>query len=139
MSALMKIVPIILRVVQLAPQIQQALRLGQPSLDATLAGSPDLIPVLKQLGISLFPGIKDQLAHVAGAQALFDPTGVKWIQLSLNLLGANPQLVVDGSYGPATKAAVTKFQTEHSLVVDGFAGEATGNALRAALAALPHA
>ena len=136
MLSLIEALPIILRVVQLAPQIQQSLRLGQPALDSTLATAPDLIPLLQQMGTSLFPGIANNLSHVAGAQALFDPTGVKWVQLSLNLLGANPQLVVDGKYGPATKAAVTKFQQEHGLVVDGFAGEATGAALRAALAAL---
>jgi peptidoglycan hydrolase-like protein with peptidoglycan-binding domain len=136
MLSLIEALPIIPRVVQLAPQIQQALRLGQPALDASLATAPDLMPLLQEIGKSLFPGIANQLSHVAGAQALFDPTGVKWIQLALNLLGANPQLVVDGRYGPATRAAVTKFQTEHSLVVDGWAGEATGNALRAALATL---
>jgi murein L,D-transpeptidase YcbB/YkuD len=138
MLSLIEALPIILRVVQLAPQIQQALRLGQPALDATLATAPDLMPLLQQIGTGLFPGIAQNLSHVAGAQTLFDPTGVKWTQLALNLLGANPQLVVDGSYGPATKAAVTKFQTQHGLAADGWAGEVTGNALRTALAALQH-
>ena len=135
MLSLIEALPIILRVVQLAPQIQQSLRLGRPALDDSLSTAPDLMPLLQQMGTTLFPGIAGHLSHVAGAQALFDPTGVKWIQLSLNLLGANPQLVVDGRYGPITKAAVTKFQEEHGLVADGFAGDMTGNALRAALAA----
>jgi peptidoglycan hydrolase-like protein with peptidoglycan-binding domain len=33
---------------------------------------------------------------------------------------------------------VTKFQTEHGLAVDGWAGEATQNKLRDALAVLQH-
>jgi murein L,D-transpeptidase YcbB/YkuD len=136
MLSLIEFLPIILRIVQLAPQIQQSLRLGQPALDATLAAAPDLIPLLQQIGTSMFPDIATQLSHVASAQALFDPTGVKWIQLALNLLGADPPLVVDGNYGPNTRAAVSKFQTEHALVVDGFAGDNTQNALRAAIAAL---
>jgi murein L,D-transpeptidase YcbB/YkuD len=135
MLPLIEFLPIILRVVQAAPQIQQALRLGQPALDANLATMPDLKVLLQQLGKSQFPGISDALSHVAGAQALFDPTGIKWVQLSLNLLGANPQLVVDGSYGPATKLAVTGFQKQHNLAVDGWAGDATQDALRSALAA----
>src|SRR5262249_2831096 len=39
MLSLIEALPIILRVVQLAPQIQQALRLGQPALDASLAAA----------------------------------------------------------------------------------------------------
>jgi peptidoglycan hydrolase-like protein with peptidoglycan-binding domain len=143
MLPFIEFLPIILRVVQAAPQLQQALRLGQSALDNSLATTPDLKFLLQQLGQSQFPGIPTELSHIAGAQTLFDPTGAKWVQLSLNkwvqlslnLLGAQPQLAVDGSYGPATKDAVAKFQAEHGLVVDGWAGDATGNALRAALAA----
>jgi murein L,D-transpeptidase YcbB/YkuD len=130
-AALLEILPIILRFVQLAPQLQAALQLGQ--LDSALKLAPDLAVVLKQLGKLQFPGIADQLAHVAGAQALFDMTTVKWVQLSLNLLGADPKLLIDGSYGPATREAVKKFQTAHSLTPDGWAGEKTQDALREAL------
>lgn len=38
-------------------------------------------------------------------------------------------LVVDGAFGALTKAAVTKFQTENSLTVDGICGKATWTAL----------
>jgi peptidoglycan hydrolase-like protein with peptidoglycan-binding domain len=142
MFPLIEFLPIILRFVQAAPQLQQALRVGQSALDDRLAATPDLKLLLQQLGQSQFPGIPNELSHIIGAQTLFDPAGAKWVQsslnkwvqLSLNLLGAQPQLAVDGSYGPATKAAVAKFQSEHGLVVDGWAGDATGDALRAALA-----
>src|SRR6185369_3234851 len=56
-----------------------------------------------------------------------------WLQNSLNNLGANPQLVVDGSVGPATRNAVRAFQLAQGLVVDGLVGPATFAALDKAL------
>ncbi|MFT8640080.1 peptidoglycan-binding protein [Bifidobacterium sp.] len=44
-------------------------------------------------------------------------------QRLLNVYGY--KLVVDGSYGPATRAAVANFQKTHGLTVDGYAGPAT--------------
>lgn len=58
-----------------------------------------------------------------------------WLQTSLNKLGANPQLEVDGIVGPATRNAVRAFQDAKGLVVDGLVGPATFAALDAALAA----
>jgi lysozyme family protein len=66
---------------------------------------------------------------------------VAWLQAALNALGASPALVLDGDYGPATRFAVTKFQTarravDNVTIIDGFAGPATTAALAAALASL---
>lgn len=58
-----------------------------------------------------------------------------WLQTSLNKLGANPQLIVDGTVGPATRNAVRAFQMAQSLVVDGLVGPATFTALDKALVA----
>jgi cell wall-associated NlpC family hydrolase len=52
-----------------------------------------------------------------------DGQDVKEIQAKLQTLGYN--ISVDGSYGPATAAAVKKFQAEHSLTADGAIGEQT--------------
>ncbi len=57
-----------------------------------------------------------------------------WLQASLNKLGANPQIEVDGIVGPATRNAVRAFQLSQGLVADGLVGPATFAALDAALA-----
>lgn len=56
-----------------------------------------------------------------------------WLQQSLNVLGADPQLVADGSYGPLTAAAVRTFQASHGLIVDGRADADTIAAIERAL------
>lgn len=52
---------------------------------------------------------------------------VKQLQARLNELGYN--LVVDGSFGPATDRAVRDFQKKKGLVVDGYVGPATRKSL----------
>lgn len=44
------------------------------------------------------------------------------IQQKLNDLGAKPPLVVDGSWGPKSQAALRAFQAAHGLTVDGVPG-----------------
>ena len=55
---------------------------------------------------------------------------VKQLQEALNDLGADPQLVVDGRYGPNTKQAVREFQTAAGIKVDGIAGPVTEAAIK---------
>ena len=59
--------------------------------------------------------------------------GTIWVQQSLNHLGTEPGLTVDGGYGPATVAAVKAFQTAHGLGDDGKIGPLTIAAIEAAL------
>jgi peptidoglycan hydrolase-like protein with peptidoglycan-binding domain len=54
------------------------------------------------------------------------------VQVALNMTDG-AKLGVDGKYGPATRAAVEKFQRSHGLTVDGWAGVNTKDALRAEL------
>jgi murein L,D-transpeptidase YcbB/YkuD len=68
---------------------------------------------------------------------MFDPVRVKCLQTALNVLGANPPLDIDGEYGPMTKDAVLEFQKTHDLVADGWAGDATHDALQLALSKKP--
>lgn len=59
-----------------------------------------------------------------------------WVQRALNKLGTEPPLIVDGSFGPVTVAAVKAFQQAHGLEVDGKVGPQTIAAIEQALAAL---
>jgi putative chitinase len=62
----------------------------------------------------------------------------RWLQQSLNDLGAEPAILIDGRYGPATTEAVKWFQGLASLKVDGVAGEVTHAAIKLRLAAKHH-
>lgn len=57
----------------------------------------------------------------------------EWLQNSLNRLGADPQLEVDGVVGAATRNAVRAFQLSQNLAADGIAGPLTIAAIEAAL------
>lgn len=133
MEQLIRFLPIIFRLINMAPQIQQAIRVGTPTVKAVEDNARDLLPLLGQIGKQMFPGIDDSLAPAAAATTMFDPVRVKWLQTALNLLGANPPLDVDGEYGPNTKTAVLQFQETHRLVADGWAGDVTHEALQLAL------
>ncbi len=62
-----------------------------------------------------------------------EANGMYWVQRSLNLLGALPQLEVDGIYGDNSKRALRDFQAQHSLKRTGTPNRATVAAIRAAL------
>ena len=56
-------------------------------------------------------------------------SAVAELQRELNAALGGPKLVVDGDFGPRTKAAVEAFQREHGLEVDGIVGPQTEAAL----------
>lgn len=100
--------------------------------------SPTLGSIISSIGAELFPQASSTLQKVGGIIAAFDPNTTKWLQASLNsVLALSPPLVVDGSYGPKTKAAVQQFQTTYKLSVDGIAGTITQAAINAVLSKLP--
>ncbi len=133
MELLIKLLPIIFRAINAAPQIQQAIRVGTPIDKAVELNARDLLPLLAQIGKQMFPTIDDSLAPAAAASTMFDPIRIKWIQTALNAIGANPPLDVDGEYGPMTTEAVLQFQKAQGLVADGWAGDTTHAALQLAL------
>lgn len=61
----------------------------------------------------------------------------KWLQASLNKLGATPQLAEDGVVGPALRDAIRAFQRKNNLDDDGLVGPATMRELILDLAAVP--
>ena len=79
-------------------------------------------------------GLGEMAVEPASAPAAVSPSpvpasthayDVKWIQNSLNSLGAEPPLDADNDYGPQTLMAVKRFQALHGLTVDGVAGKET--------------
>ncbi|MBF6561467.1 MAG: peptidoglycan-binding protein, partial [Candidatus Binataceae bacterium] len=60
--------------------------------------------------------------------------GTAWLQTSLNRLGTEPPLIIDGSFGPLTAAAVTAFQQAHGLEADGKLSPQTVASIEQALA-----
>lgn len=101
----------------------------------TIAGP--LLPILEQAGSQFFPKVAPELQAAATVMSQFDPSVTKWLQKALNqVLQPSPNLVVDGQYGPKTKAAVEQMQAKLGLKVDGWAGTLTQAAIQAALSAL---
>jgi murein L,D-transpeptidase YcbB/YkuD len=137
LELLLKLLPIIFRAINVAPQVQQAIRIGTPMVKAVEENAGDLLPLLGQIGKQMFPNIDDRFAPAAAASTMFDPIRVKWLQTTLNVLGANPPLDVDGEYGPNTKTAVLEFQKSHGLASDAWAGDLTHAALQLALSKMP--
>ena len=87
-----------------------------------------------------FIGLSERTAWLARWKAALNNQGAAahgtvWLQQSLNKLGAEPHLIVDGSFGLATVAAVKAFQQANGLDADGKVGPQTMAALEQGLAA----
>jgi putative chitinase len=89
-----------------------------------------------------FIGLAGRTAWLARWKAAFklksaDPAvrGPSWLQQSLNKLGAEPPLTVDGSFGPVTASALRAFQRTHDLEPDGKLEPLTIAAIEKVLAA----
>jgi hypothetical protein len=85
LQLLIKLLPIIFRAINAAPQIQQAIRIGTPIDKAVEENAGDLLPLLGEIGKQMFPGIDDRFAPAAAASTMFDPIRVKWLQTALNV------------------------------------------------------
>ena len=129
-----KLLALLPTLIKAAPQIQAAASQGATAVNNILTQHPDLLPILKQVGTSLFPDVAPDLQHIAAAQAVFDPA---WIEEAQRLLNskAHAGIGVDGIVGPLTKAATKAFQAAHQPAagpVDGWPGTKTMAVLRAA-------
>ena len=116
---IVKLLPIVFRLVRMSSELRTATRLSQPTIDELKGALPTLIPVLKRLLNSLLPELQKQLA--GGSEG--SKYDVRWLQESLNKLGDN--IEVDGEYGEETRVAVMRFQKKSNLEVDGWAGTVT--------------
>lgn len=132
----------ILNLIQTAFSVRQTIRDGGDFQTILTKVLPQIVPIVGQIGNTLFPGLTQQQQTQAGIQVMFDSDKTKWIQATLNKL-TNAGLAVDGKYGNATKSAVTAFQAGRKdadgnpLQVDGWAGLKTQAVMTAELAKLP--
>ncbi len=103
----------------------------EPIVDKQL-GCAGLILAMMNLDSSItFDG---STAPAAGPGEVLD---ARWLQTSLNPLGATPPLVVDGILGAATRTALRAFQKSKSgLTANGIAKADTVDAIKQALKAI---
>ena len=78
--------------------------------------------------VSTFGGACPYKEPVKNLKRLSNWDGVRWLQFWLRLWGYD--LVIDGSFGDKTAAAVRDVQKRRGLKVDGVAGEKTRAALK---------
>lgn len=78
----------------------------------------------------VWPLLKTDSQPIEPWKASDEDDHVKWLQEALNHLGADPKLLVDGRYGPATQRAVKVFQAAGGVMVDGIAGPITEAAIK---------
>lgn len=96
-----------------------------------------MVALVPRLAIGGMPTVAPSTVPIVPADPPEGVSDATFVQETLNRLGYRPPLVVDGSYGKLTRAAVRTFQKDHGLHVDGLAGETeTLPALRKAAAAL---
>lgn len=126
-----------------------ARRLGEPfargaALPASAAGrageAAQAAGGAAQSGAARAPEGYDALDGARGGQYLRRGSSgpeVEALQRALNAAGVAPPLAVDGKLGPATEAAIKKFQQEHGCAVDGVVGPETMGALDRALGLPP--
>jgi hypothetical protein len=134
----LKLLPLLFRLIELAPKIRDGLRGGGSIVDLLRTLGPDILKFIQSIGEQLFPNIPPEGQVEVGALKTFDQVKVRWLQESLNKLGiAVPPLGVDGDYGQKTKDAVAKFQKAHGLLDDGWMGQITEAAIATELAKTP--
>lgn len=110
-------------------------KVGDTNFDpSTSAGDPDIKEALKAIG----QGERLQASNGHGSLRLGSHGDkVMHLQADLATLGFTgthgSALHPDGDFGPHTRTAVKKFQTEHHMTSDGIAGPKTLDALRTAM------
>ena len=83
------LLPLLFKLIVIAPQIQNAIKTGIPIVDAVMRASPDLLPLLEQIGKTVFPQLSGTNAQWAAGNMIFNVEMTKTLQADLNKLGAN--------------------------------------------------
>ncbi len=128
----------IMALMSVSSDVKKYIDMGLSVASELSKSNPKVVPILEKIGVQLFPKLEGTIHVVAAAaDAIFDPNGTRGLQASLNKLDPSNHLDVDGSYGPATKAAVEKFQKAHQPAagpIDGWAGPKTNAVIQTELA-----
>jgi peptidoglycan hydrolase-like protein with peptidoglycan-binding domain len=95
---------------------------GEGTVEVTAGQDTDLTELLEKEGDDFKPPPESKQPTLRKGAKSED----KWVEYLQQLLG----IPIDGKFGPATEAAVRKFQTERKLQVDGIVGNQTWAALR---------
>lgn len=98
-----------------------AVRMAQLNVDLMLPGLPSQI---------VAPSIVPQAAPMGVGASPAEGHDVAWLQAALNhLLPADVQIQVDGNFGRETRTALWNYQRRRGLAVDGLFGPATDASL----------
>jgi putative chitinase len=84
----------------------------------------------------IFPVANGSSSPPVAFQAAAPDDDIAQLQTDLNNLGAQPSLLVDGRFGPATEQAVREFQMAAGVKVDGIPGDVTRAAIKLRLSTI---
>jgi hypothetical protein len=147
LTAVFKLLPLLL---PMYDQISKLLVGSQSNEDivSKIANlSQPIAEMMKWAGVVLWPGVNPQLQQAAAIMTNFGHDFVRSAQTTLNIISPlvglpNPALTVDGINGPLTQKATRAVQDAlkakgaEQLIVDGWYGFDTRNAINAFLAGL---
>jgi murein L,D-transpeptidase YcbB/YkuD len=119
LSELKKVLP------QVVAHAREIIRLLYPTITIAMRDWPAIEPRARELYLDAAPEIKALLGELPEPMPVAED--VLWIQESLNKLGYS--VALDNVYSFETRDAVMRFQKEHDLHPDGWAGIATLAAL----------
>lgn len=88
------------------------------------------LPEREALFNKIFPMLRTGSEPADPVDAAEEDDDIKSLQQSLNDLGADPKLVVDGRFRPATRRAVAEFQAAVGITADGIPGPVTEAAIK---------
>lgn len=147
MNWMQLLVGILPSLIELAPRIIKAWNTPSANgvsnvanvINTKLPNGTSLASILLKIGAAEFPKLAPEFQAVAAALVHVHANNTAYAQEALNIIKSTgyidfgPPLVVDGYWGPKTKAAVMALQTKLGMPVNGFLADAEFAALEAIL------
>ena len=127
----LSIIPLYLKYGSVVQWIWNAATSNQDFITKVEQLLPAVANVANQIATEFFPDAAPLVAKITTTALTFNTALVEYAQRACNaLLKDDPPLEVDGMYGPLTKEAVTKLQTQLGLTADGIFGKITEAAVK---------